>query len=130
MSVTIDDESRRYSIQSIDFDNMRERLRTDNGIYMFPNPNIYTLEKNLFYLLKYSVEKKLDTKYFMKPEYLSIDEYGNPSLWLVLMYVNNVFSKEDFTMSTVVIPSFQSIVTICKDNFTKVPPSELTSVSL
>lgn len=130
MSVTIDDESRRYSIQSIDFDNMRERLRTDNGIYIFPNPNIYTLEKNLFYLLKYSTEKKLDTKYFQKPEYLSIDEYGNPSLWLLLMYVNNVFSKEDFTMSTVVVPSFQSIVTICKDNFTKVPPSELTSVSL
>jgi hypothetical protein len=130
MSVTIDSESKRYSIQSIDFDNFRERLRTENNIYIFPNPNIYTLEKNLFYLLKYSTEKELDTKYFMKPEYLSEDEYGNPSLWLLLMYVNNVFSKEDFTMGTVVVPSFESIVTICKDNFTKVPASDLRSVLL
>lgn len=128
MSVTIDMESGRLSRQAMDIDNMRDRFATSNGIYTFPSPSFETLEKNLFFLLSNSVEVKFDSKYTMKPEYLSQDEYGTPTMWQLLMYVNSVFCKEEFILSNVIIPSFTSIITICQDNFPKRKSSELEEV--
>jgi len=121
MPFTIDREASRMAKQAIDIDNMRERVKTTNSIY--------TIEKNLFYLLRFAKEEEFDSQYSMRPEYLSIDEYGTPALWELLMYVNNVFSKEEFILEKVVIPSFTSIVTICQDNFIKKKPSDLNEVN-
>jgi len=129
MPFTIDREASRMAKQAIDIDNMRERVKTTNSIYTFPSPSIYTIEKNLFYLLRFAKEEEFDSQYSMRPEYLSIDEYGTPALWELLMYVNNVFSKEEFILEKVVIPSFTSIVTICQDNFIKKKPSDLNEVN-
>jgi len=128
MSITIDQESGRLSRQAVDIDNMRGRFKTSNGIYIFPSPSFETIEKNLFFLLKNSKEIEFDSKYIMKPEYLSIDEYTTPALWQLLMYVNNIFCKEEFILSTVVIPSFTSIITICQDNFPVRKSSDLDEV--
>ncbi len=127
-SITIDKESGRLARQSVDIDNMRERFKTSNGLYTFPSPSLSTIDKNIFYLLRNSKEVEFDSKYIMKPEYLSYDEYGTPSLWQLLMYVNNIFSKEEFNLSTVVIPSFTSIVTITQDNYPKKKSSDLEEV--
>jgi len=129
MPFTIDREASRMAKQAIDIDNMRERFKTTNGVYTFPSPSIYTIEKNLFYLLRFAKEEKFDAQYSMRPEYLSIDEYGTPALWELLMSVNNVFNKEEFILDNVVIPSFSSIVTICQDNFIKKKPSDLNEVN-
>jgi len=128
MSITIDLESGRLSRQSIDIDNMRSRFKTSNDIYTFPSPTLATIDKNLFYLLRNSKEVDFESKYIMKPEYLSFDEYGTPALWQLLMYVNNVFCKEEFDLATVIIPSFNSIVTITQDNYPVKNPSDLESV--
>lgn len=128
MSITIDIESGRLSRQSVDIDNMRKRYKTSNEYFTFPSPSLDTINKNLFYLLRNSQEVEFNTKYTMKPEYLSFDEYGTTSLWQLLMYVNNVFCKEEFNLSTVVIPSFTSIVTITQDNYPKKNPSNLEGV--
>lgn len=127
-SITIDKESGRLARQSVDIDNMRLRYKTESGIFSFPSPSVYTIDKNIFYLLKNSKEVEFNSKYIMKPEYLSYDEYGTISLWQLLMYVNNIFSKEDFDLSTVVIPSFSSIITITQDNFPKKNQSDLEEV--
>jgi len=129
MPFTIDREAYRMAKQAIDIDNMRERFKTSNDIYTFPSPNMETIDKNLYFLLRYAEEKEFDSKYSMKPEYLSIDEYGTSALWELLMYVNNVFCKEDFILDTVIIPSFSSVVTMCQDNFPKKTSSELEEVN-
>ena len=129
MPFTIDREALRASKQSINIDNMRERFKTENNIYTFPSPSIETLEKNLFFLLRYADQREFESKYSMKPEYLSIDEYNTPALWQLLMYVNNVFCKEEFILETVIVPTFNSIVTMCQDNFPKKDPSDLGEVS-
>jgi hypothetical protein len=128
MPITIDVESGRLSRQSVDIDNMRERFKTSNDIYTFPSPSLYTIEKNIFYLLRNSKEVDFDSKYLMKPEYLSYDEYGTSSLWQLLMYVNSVFCKEEFNLSTVLIPSFTSIITITQDNYSMKNSSDLERV--
>lgn len=129
MPFTIDREALRASKQSINIDNMRERFKTENNIYTFPSPSIETLEKNLFFLLRYADQREFESKYSMKPEYLSIDEYNTPALWQLLMYVNNVFCKEEFILETVIVPTFNSIVTMCQDNFPKKDPNDLGEVS-
>lgn len=128
-TITIDQESGRQKRQSIDIDNMRERLKTTNNILSFPSPSIATIEKNLFYLLRNSKQINFDAQYSMKPEYLSYDEYGTYALWQLILYVNNIFSKEDFVnLSMVIIPSFSSIVSMAQDNYTEKNPDNFSEV--
>ena len=115
--VTIDQESRHRTNVPYDPDFVGDRYRTENGIYSFPAPSLWTIEKNLFYLLKNSTETSLLRMYYYRPDYLSFDTYNTVSLWYLLLYMNQVACIEDFTIDTVVIPSLASIVDICQDKF-------------
>ena len=129
MSETIDKESRQRSRLAIDIDNMCETYKTTTGLFIFSSPSLYTLEKNLFYLLKNSVEKQFEQKYFMKPSYLSYDEYGTVCLDYLLMYINNIQCIEQFDLNRVIIPTFQSVVDICVDKFPKQDIDDMTEIS-
>ena len=56
-------------------------------------------------------------KYTYRPDYLSYDEYGSVLLGQLLMFVNGVFTVEEFSLDKVVVPDFQAIVTICQDKY-------------
>ena len=99
-----------------------------NGVYTFTSPAMWTIEKNLFYLLKNSKEVDFEPKYKMRPDYLSFDEYGTVVLAHLLMYVNYIYCLEDFDLNTVIIPSFQAIVDIASDKFRKKSVEEMTEV--
>lgn len=120
MSITINNESRQNMRMPFDIDFMANRYQTKNGIYTFTSPSLWTIEKNLFYLLKHSIEVDLEPKYVRKPWLLSYDQYGIVILEYLLMYVNGVFSSEDFDIATVVLPTIESIIEICNDKFSKI----------
>ena len=67
MSITINNESRLRMRMPFDIDFMANRYQTKNGIYTFTSPSLWTIEKNLFYLLKHSIEVDLEPKYVRKP---------------------------------------------------------------
>ena len=115
--ITIDSEARSRVRMSFDLDYMAERYRTANSIMTFTSPSLWTIEKHLFYLLKHSSEVIMSPKYVRKPWLLASDQYGYVSLEQLIMYVNNVFSSEEFDLSTVILPTMQSIIRICSDNF-------------
>ena len=119
MADTIYDEARDRARQAIDFEKQGDRYKTSNDYYTFPDPNLETLEKYLFYLLKNSKEVDFDNSiYQYKPDYLSYDYYGTPSLDKLLMFINGIRTVEDFRdLKTVLVPSLQSINTILQDNF-------------
>jgi hypothetical protein len=127
--ITIDLESKQRIKSPIDIDNMGERYKTESEVFTFTSPSLWTLEKHLFFLLKDSIEKTFEPKYRMKPDYLSYDEYGTVILSYLLMFVNGVYSLEDFDLDNVIIPSYDSIVEICKDKFPKKDPNELDIVT-
>src|SRR5271157_2243005 len=108
--LTIDAESRNRANVSIDIDFMGDRYKTFNGYWSFPAPSLWTIEKNLFYLLKNADEVTLQRQYFMQPGYLSYDQYNTVALKFLLMYVNQVQCEEDFTIDTVVIPTLSAII--------------------
>lgn len=126
--ITIEDEAKQFSKLPTGLDNQCERYKTVNGLYTFPSLTLWTIEKNLFYLLRNSVEKDFEPKYKMKPDYLSFDEYGTVTMASLLMFVNSIPCVEDFNLVTVVIPSFSSIISICSDNIPEKEPSNLTMV--
>jgi len=64
----------------------------------------------------------------MKPAYLSYDEYGTVMLSHLLMFINNIKSIEDFNLDKVIIPSFDSIVNICKNRFPDRDVNELLKI--
>lgn len=117
------------NIQSpLDIEKFGQRYKTENDYFTFPDPNLLTLDKNLYYLLRHSEEVEFNTKYRYRPDYLSFDYYGTPILWEMLLYVNNVFSIEDFDLDTVIIPSLEAVTFIIQDSFQIPEPQDLTSI--
>jgi len=128
MSITIDREAKQFKNLAVDIGKMGDRYRTSNGYFTFPSPTLWTIEKNLFYLLRNSTKKEFKQKYIMRPDYAAYDEYGTVCLKDLLMFVNGIQCIEDFNLSTIIFPSFGSIVEICSDNFPSREPEDLTEV--
>lgn len=126
--ITIDKEVKQRIRAPYILDNLTERFKTTSEHYTFSSPTLWTLKKNLYYLLKHSEKKELGGKYKYKPDYLSYDEYGTVALKDIIMYVNNIFSIEDFDLDFVVIPTKDAIVNILKDKFPKLTVEELPTV--
>ena len=127
----IDTEARTNVKKPIDIEHMRDRYKTTSEIYTLPSFTLETIEKNLFFLLRNSSYVKFEQKYIMRPDYLSYGKYNTVILAQLLMFVNNVFTVEDFNLDKVVIPTLQSIIYICQDKFPiDRDVDELTEVSL
>jgi hypothetical protein len=125
MAELITTESRENIRLPVDLDHFAVRYVTENNLYTFTSPSLWTLEKHLYYLLRNSEQKEFEPKYKMRPDYMSFDEYGTVILAPVLMYVNGVFCIEHFDLSEVVVPSFQSITEILKDKFPREQVTDL-----
>ena len=125
MPELIDRESKQAITYPINLDYFTNRYKTTNQYFIFSSPVLWTIDKNLYYLLRNSEEKTFETKYKMRPDYLSFDEYGTTILGQVLMYVNGVFCIEDFDLDKVYIPTLKSISDILQD---KIPSQTVDNV--
>ena len=129
MPYTIDQEVKKFVRSPFSIEKMADRYKTDNDLFSFPSPTLVTIEKYLFFLLRNSTVKIMDSKFRYKPDYLSHAEYGTVIMWQLLMYVNAVFAVEDFNLKEVVVPSISSIIEMNQDNFPKKDVNELESIS-
>jgi hypothetical protein len=119
MALTVDGEAITRARQSIDFEKQSDRLKTNNNLFTFPDPNLETLEKYIYYLLKNSEKVDFDgARYTYRPDYVSYDFYGTPSLDKVIMFVNGIRTVENFTgLKSIVVPSLEAITYMLKDNY-------------
>lgn len=129
MTILINREAVRQLQSPLDIEKFGQRLKTENELFTFPNPNLTTIDKNLYYLLRNSQEVDFELKYKYRPDYLSFDYYGTTILWELLMYINGIFSVEDFDLIKVVIPSMDAITFILKDEYEIPDADDLESVS-
>jgi len=129
MAFTIEDEAKQFSRSPFNIGKMGIQYKTSNELFSFPSPELSTIDKHLFFLLRNSSIEKFAPKYKYRPDYLSFDKYGTTILWQLLMYVNGVASVEDFDMKEVVVPSVSSIVEMNKDNFPDLPTEDLTEIN-
>jgi len=118
MAILINHEAKKNLRSPIDFERFGERFKTSNDYFSFPSPDLETLDKNLFYLLRNSQEVSFETRYRFRPDYVSFDYYGVTTLSNLIMYVNGIFSVEDFDkLDKLVIPSMHAITTVLKDSY-------------
>lgn len=130
MAQTIDVEARKLANLSVDPDKFRRQYISRDGDYkiQFVSPLYTTYEKHRFYLLSKSIKVKLDHKYWYRPDSLSKDVYGVTSMWQLLMLLNNVMSIDEFSLEEVLIPSYDSILEISKDNKNLPLPLDLDKI--
>jgi len=129
MTQLIDKEVKQNIRSPLDIEKFGRRYKTENDLFVFPDPNLLTLDKNLYFLLKHSSEVKFNVKYKYRPDYMSYDYYGTVVLWQLLLYVNSVFSVEDFDLDTVIIPSLDAVTFILQDIFPKDKLEDLQSIN-
>jgi len=129
MAFTIDNEAKQFSRSPFNIGRMGPKYKTVNELFSFPAPELATIEKHVFFLLRNSSIEKFAPKYKYRPDYLSFDKYGTTVLWQLLLYINGVPSVEDFDMKEVVIPSIQAIIEINKDNFPDEPTEDLKEIN-
>lgn len=128
MTQLITDDVKQNIRSPLDIEKFSQRFKTENDLFTFPDPNLLTLDKNLYYLLRNSKEVPFNSKYKYRPDYLSYDYYGTVMLWQLLMYVNTVFSIEDFDLNIVIIPSLNAITFILQDTFQIDEPQDLQAI--
>lgn len=128
MTQLITDDVKQNIRSPLDIEKFSQRFKTENDLFTFPDPNLVTLDKNLYYLLRNSKEVPFNSKYKYRPDYLSYDYYGTVMLWQLLMYVNTVFSIEDFDLNIVIIPSLNAITFILQDTFQIDEPQDLQAI--
>lgn len=125
---TIDVEAKKNKRTPLSLDYMGESYVTSNGV-IFPSPSFWLLEKYLFFLSANSTKKLFNQKYIMRPDYLSYDEYNTVVLAPLLMYVNGVFSVEEFNLDEVIIPKMTYITQILAEKYPELTASNLEVVN-
>ena len=129
MTVLINQEIISKIQSPLDIEKFGQCFKTENLYFTFPDPNLTTMDKNLYYLLRNSQEIKFDKQYQYRPDYLSYDQYGTTILKELLMYVNGIFSVEDFDLDKVVIPTLDAIIFILQDAYPNLNSDNIQTIS-
>lgn len=113
-------EASRNSKLATDIDNFRNRyidVDTKNNIEVkFPAFDILTFDRNFFILLNSSEEVAFRSRWYMRPDYVSFDYYNTTIYWPLILYVNNVSSREDFAdFETILVPPYTAIFQLFSD---------------
>lgn len=127
--ITLVNETDKYRRSPLDISKMGTRYNTETGFYSFQSPTLETIEKYYFWLLRNSTIKPFKQKYRYRPDYLSNEEYGTPMLWQLLMFINGVYSVEEFDLVDVIIPPIDIIMEMTRDNYPDLTPEQLQSVN-
>lgn len=120
IEASIKTEAIRNSKLATDIDNFRNVYvdvdKINNVEVKFPSFDILTFERNFFSLLNSSEEVAFRSRWYMRPDYTSFDYYNTTIYWPLILFVNNVFCREEFVdFETILVPSFQSIFQLFSD---------------
>lgn len=118
--VTIKDYAISNYKSAGDIDNFRRRYSEysqDLGITVtIPSFEIYSLEKNYFYLYSNSDKIEFKDDWYMRPDYASYDNYNTVIYWPVLLYINNIDNIEDFKdLEEILIPDINALTKVIYD---------------
>ncbi len=119
-SSSIRQDAVRNSKISTDIEYFRDRyIDTDTTLNLsvtLPGFDIRTFDKNLFLLLSQCDLVPFKTKWEMRPDYVSFEQYGIEIYWPLLMYVNSCFIIEEFIdFENILVPPRSAILDLARD---------------
>lgn len=93
---------------STDISNFKRLYRLQDGSYL-ESFSLDVLNRFKDALIASSDEITLDPKYYQRPDYFCHDTYGLKELWYIILFVNDVFERAEFTKEQIYVPSKQAI---------------------
>ena len=63
--ITIDKEAQQRKSSPLNIDAFRETYKTENGLFVFSSPALWTLDKNLFYLTNFRYGSTVSSLFFL-----------------------------------------------------------------
>lgn len=133
MAITIKDESVQLKKALSDIDKYRLRYYTkeidedtDTNITInFVSPYIQIWEDYKYYLLKNSDYITISPTKFYRPDYVSYDLYKSTNLWSMLLYINDIYTIEEFTKDRILAPTKSAIIQLSKNGLIRKVPEEV-----
>jgi hypothetical protein len=125
----IQDETKNYLQDELNIFNYKNKIvLTDLDLNKFSIEEFFIseLSKYSLYLERNIRYIDYDNKYKFKPEYVSVDVYGTPIYYYLILYVNNLKSKRDFIKDSFMNDKIKyrnaSALEEIKNNITKKEP--------
>lgn len=120
IEASIKTEAQRNAKLTTDLDNFRNRYidkdPNSNIEVIYPAFDITTFERNFFMLLQKSERVKFQSRWIMRPDYVSFDKYGTTVYWPLILYMNRIPNIEEFdNFEYILVPPFASIFDLFKD---------------
>lgn len=109
MTINIYNEAISQGRDSLNIDNLKNTYVVKDLNFIFKSPFFGYFENQKDFLKSRSVIVLMEPKYYRKPEYLSYDKYGSVVLAPLIMFLNNVYSRIDFTIDKIYVPTMEAI---------------------
>lgn len=106
--------------QSTDIDNFRN-FYSDfdpfSKLYVkFPSFDIISFEQNFYIIAAKSKEVPFINRWIMRPDYVSQDYYRTTVLWPMILYLNGVFTIEEFRgFKSILVPPMNVVIDLVKN---------------
>ncbi len=121
---TIKNDAKEKSRNPYCLDNFRSRYveidwSTGRSV-IFPSFEIYAYEHHFFRLLSEAKKETFKPRWEKRPDYASFDMYETEVYWTLLLFVNNIFSIEDFVdLDFIFVPPMNLVRSIVDDRVSK-----------
>ncbi len=116
MAVKTVNQEAKYSSQvfsDIDFYRRWYSLKSDDEIPVrFVSPALDAYEQYRYVLLKNSRIRRLTSKYYYRPDYVSYEEYGTTNFWSMLLFINDIPTIEQFDKLSIIVPTIGALDTV------------------
>jgi hypothetical protein len=127
---TIKNDAKRYANSSTNTDKLRSRYfdaDVNKELFViFPAFEIFAFEYNLFKLMAESSKEKFKIEWTQRPDYTSYEFYKNPTYWSLILFTNQINSREDYrNLDVVLIPSMRTILDVIKY---RVPATDIVNL--
>ena len=109
-------EAKRNSELLTDLDNFRNHYIEHSNLDLdlnvtFPANEIEAYDKNFFILVSRSRKVTFKPEWFQRPDYVSKEFYGTNVFWALILFVNRIYSIEEFKdLTEVLIPPYNMIL--------------------
>jgi len=119
--MNIKQEAKRNSMLSVDIDNFKTKYREseDDLDVVFPSFDIGVFDDNFFILLTKPKSVKFEARWVQRPGTVSKEFYNTEIFWPLILYINQVYSMEDFKgFDEILILPYESVLELVKSKKT------------